>query len=820
MDAMQPDSESSEQRPDSEGAGDSVSPGFAASVAPAPARRERKRKSAMRIDERTIAQRVVDFFDEDDTNRAMDLDARLQRYAKFRMWTEGKDWPWEDASDAALPDMMTHSLKVQDTLHNAVMSRRPAVVSKAVNKANKGKQDTVDGLLDFQFFVENPGEHIAGEMADAFVNDGTMVVFTPWVKEERETHTIHTLPPIPITNTPEQYFASYLAGVYKAKIFKKKDNDGWSWEVLEDGDTWFDVEFYTVGKQIEMDAQKKTVVFDGPRPIVKDYEDVLAPVRAANLQIPSPSNPGGASHVILVDYPTIDEVKRLQASGFYDLLSDEDLKKLDRVQMDTTVGETVKQQSDAFQGQQNTQSANDGAGEGKSPDHNTITRLTCFDIYDSDGDGVNEDMIWWVLKEPKLLVRARELTQVYPSNPPRRPLAEATFLPVRGRRIGISLLEIIEGLHDLMKQFLDQTVDRATLTGVPFGFYRASGNMRPETIRMWPGELYPLADPKNDVVFPQLPQQGGADGLNLIAMLGQMEERVTNIGDLQLGRVPSGKASALRTVRGMQSVMAQGDARPERILRRFFMGLKEVYAQMHELNQTWLPRDKQYRVCGVSKPDEDPYRSVSDPNQIRGRFQFDFDANAMNTSKEAIQGALDKLMTMYLNPLALQLGVVKADGVYQIMRDAGKALGQDPDKYLTAPSPDANLPKMFAEEVITLIMVGELPECRPAEPSAMDHMGKLMEFAGSDNFGYLTAAQVDIYKAYLTKLRQRMQAEAQQAAAQAAAAAFQQGQQGQGMPGPEGSAPIEAGQAPLQQNELMDESLPGAGGGGNPATIQ
>jgi hypothetical protein len=38
----------------------------------------------------------------------------------------GKDWPWEGATDFANPDMMTASMRLQDTLHNAVMSQRPA----------------------------------------------------------------------------------------------------------------------------------------------------------------------------------------------------------------------------------------------------------------------------------------------------------------------------------------------------------------------------------------------------------------------------------------------------------------------------------------------------------------------------------------------------------------------------------------------------------------------------------------------------------------------------------------------------------------------
>jgi hypothetical protein len=507
--------------------------GFAEGEEKPKVRRERARKARITVDHDKIAQRVVDFYTEDDQNRAMDIEARLQRYAKFRMWTEGKNWPWEDASDCAIPDMMTHSLKVQDTLHNAVMSTRPSVVAKAIKKPDREKEENVNNLLDFQFFVENKGEVIVGEMADAFVNDGVITVFVPWVREEREVHEIHTLPEIPEDQTPEVYFDKFLRGIYSGKIFKKRDADGWSWEVLGEDDKWFDVEFYTVGQGIEMDAQKTSVVFNAPRPMVKEYEDVLAPVRCANLQIPSPSNPNGAPHVILVDYPTVDEIKRLKKSGFYDLASDEDMERLSQARNDKTSGQTMAEQKDVFQGQADNATANTGEGEGLSNDHQTLTRLTCFDIFDIDGDGVNEDVIWWVIKEEKILLRARELTQVYPADPPRRPFAESCFLPVRGRRTGISLLEMVEGLHDLLKQFADQTVDRATMTGVPFGFYRASSNLRPEVIRLWPGELYPVSDPKNDVHFPQMPQGGTNDGLNLINLFGQMEDRLTNVGDLQ-----------------------------------------------------------------------------------------------------------------------------------------------------------------------------------------------------------------------------------------------------------------------------------------------
>ena len=61
--------------------------------------------------------------------------------------------------------------------------------------------------------------------------------------------------------------------------------------------------------------------------------------------------------------------------------------------------------------------------------------------------------------------------------------------------------------------------------------------------------------------------------LNLLTLADQMQEKLTVRGDLQLGRVPIGRSSALRTSENLQALLGAGEARPERIMRRFVKGL-------------------------------------------------------------------------------------------------------------------------------------------------------------------------------------------------------------------------------------------------------
>ena len=542
-------------------------------------------------------------------------------------------------------------------------------------------------------------------------------------------------------------------------------------------------------------------------------QDILHPARCENLQIKSPSNPLGASHVIMRDFPSVDEIKRLWKEGYYDLMTAKDAEKMGITDMDTSYQES-EEQKDVMQGHVEQSKPPEGAES-----HKPLTRLRIYDCYDINGDGLDEDVVFTMILETETLCRVKYLGQEFPSNPPRRPFAEGQLFPVPGRRHAIGLLEMMEGLHDLTTQFFEQGGDAGTIANTPFFFYRASSSMRPEVIRMMPGEGYPLSDPKNDINFPQSGNQNQSFMFNMQSLLTQMTEKLTNIGDLQLGRVPQGKSSALRTVAGMQTVLGQGDARPERVLRRFFLGLTQIWENFHALNEVHLPKKKRFMLTGPVDPRKDPYRVVENQSDIRGRFRFTFSANVLNTSKEATQAALQDIMAAYISPLAIQMGIVKPDGIYRLLRDYGRSKGQDSDKYLSPPTPGAMEPPINAEDAIGMIMTGVLPKGTPMEGTA-EHFQKLQDFSQSDEFGYLEMEAIPLFRAYLEQVAQLMAQEQSQMALLKAAGQFGQAAQPGALPGPQGQVdPNAQVPAPVQGEELTDESLPGAGGGANQGAV-
>ncbi|MFZ2650256.1 MAG: hypothetical protein WA210_09120, partial [Burkholderiaceae bacterium] len=734
---------------------------------PSPARKlspERKQE---------LVDRVLDFYQQDKTAKGTERELRLQRYAKLRGWTEGKNWPWQDASDVSLGDIMTANLRVQDTLHNAVMSGTPVVAAKALNAQDAPREGNIDALLDYQIFVEDAGEKTLTTLAQQFVEDGECNAEVSWVKETRRAIEIRRYPELPPDALPGRMFqqeVNRLPGMAQMRV--RDGSEGWDWDVRFQDGTAASIAFYAEpGQPTEMRIDRQVSMFDGPKLDTIAWDDIFYPVRCDNLNIPGPSNKGGAGHVIVRRFPLLDEIDRLVKSGFYDQVEPDDLDAIRNGAPPSKGEEEVKEQRDVMAGRDNPATPPAGAEA-----HGTRTVLRCFDIFDYDRDGQTEDIVCWVVLESRTLLRCNLLSEHWPYMPPRRPFVHEVFLPIEGSASGISLPELMEGYHDLSKMLMDQTVDSNTLTGVPFFFYRAAGGNRPETLRIGPGEGIPVADPQRDVNFPKLQNNGVAVGLNLMTMVNAMQEKLTNIGDLQLGRVPIGRASALRTVGGMSMVAQQGEARPERILRRFFMALADAWSMAHQLNKVYLTKAKQVRLRAVKSKAEEPYVEVQGAD-VRAQMIFDFKANAYNASKASLQDALNAVAGMYINPVALQAGIVQPDGIYRFMRDYGAAYGVDGDQYLAPPSPEATKQRLLAEEVIYAIYTNQgAPDCAALEPGgAQEHYAKLMSFTQSQQFGLYNEAQVEQLKAYMSRLLEMVRAQAAQQRMAQAMEAFQAG---------------------------------------------
>ena len=274
--------------------------------------------------------------------------------------------------------------------------------------------------------------------------------------------------------------------------------------------------------------------------------------------------------------------------------------------------------------------------------------------------------------------------------------------------------------------------------------------------------------------------------------------------ELRSGRVPKGKASALRNVGSIEAIQNAGEARPERILRRFFMGLSQVWLLIHEMNRAFLPQGKKFQLVGYKEPHEDPYKEVS-AAALRLDFKFDWTANVQNASRGAQQDQMARVMQLVFGEIQVMFGIATPDKMFNAIVDSLQAEGVDPERYVTPPSPGAFGPQIMAEEAILSIMNEQQPVGRPMEPIE-DHFGKLSEFRESPAFEkVLSPASAQLFNQYLSEIAQLLKAEKQQQ--QAAKAAGKLGAQAGADSAGQGSTEVDASQTPVEENELIDGSL-------------
>jgi len=781
----------------------------------------RVRKRSLPLDHEALAAYIVENLEQDLTERSDWNELRIQRYAKMRGWREPKTFPWDDASNAHIPFLITESLRTQDTMHNAVLANHPVVESMAVQHVNQGKQGKIDSLIDYQVFTEQPGEEIVATLIQQYVEDGVFLAYVPWVRYDETVKDVRIFPAIPPDSSIADGVKTAIRQIYETVIgMEPLDEEGFRWDatILEEGverDLHIEAYIQEVDARVELVIQKASRVYDGPVIIPKSIDEWVAPARSGNVQPPSPSNPDGAAHVCLLDYPQLDEIRRLKQQGHYDLCTDEDLEEMEAsASQDPEQGEQNAGQKilkDAFEGvapSQHRDQPEEASGTGK------LTRILAFLGWDTNRDGLQEQIVVTMIKETRTILRVRHLTESYPSDPPFRPLASAGYLPVSGRLYAISLIELLESIHDLLKTTFDKMDDAATLKNLPWFAYKPTSGLAPQAISIAPGEGVPMNDPKNDIAVPPFGSNGEAYGMNMIALLNQFAERASMQGDIQFGRVPQGKSSALRTAAGMKSLLARGDARPERILRRFFSGFKDVYRIIHELNQRFLPKKKEFRLMEPDLQGNSVYDNVADLEAISGRMQFMFKAGMFNSNKEVATQILQTLMQILINPLMLQMGVVTAKEIHTLLTDFIKLVQQDPARYLNAPQPGPPTMQATAEEAVSLLLAGRMPNGTTPAEGPQVHRQKIQQFMQRPDFEDLDPFTQALFRVYISQLQQQAQQAQQQQQLMQAAQQFQQSAGGGGTPGPQGQggAPNTGagGNPPLGPNELLDESLPGA----------
>jgi len=484
---------------------------------------------------------------------------------------------------------------------------------------------------------------------------------------------------------------------------------------------------------IEEEVTKVKKTYEGPVCSFLNFEDVA--IVSQDL-----TDVANADAVIHRQYLTASELWTLVERGIFDNDAVEKIIEGGNDDVSSGIDSSIKIDRQSLSGE---------ATLDKEYDLDRYEILEAYLSIDTDGTGINSDIIVWAHAKTGTELRATYLDRMNKSG--ERPIFPILFHKRSGtnKHLPVGLVEMLYPLSKEIDAMHNMRVDFGLISTVPFGFYRASSSLDPKEMRLEPGTLYPLDNPQTDVHFPQLGNRI-AFGFQEEQALNIMVERLTSISDLTFG-IMSGKQGATRTATGARALQQEMSTNLDIFLKRFNRGWKRALEYLLHMLQQRTPKGFEFRVTGSNGIDE--YKKIMDPKDIAGDFDVEISPSTATSNKQIQMDNAMQILQLTQNPLDIQLGIVTPANRYEAIKNYLKTLGiKDVSRYISA-SLEGQILLTPEEEMERVTQGFEVP----VVPNA-DHEG-FMALAQQymTTPGMITSDQILLIQGQVSKHQQMMQ---------------------------------------------------------------
>lgn len=448
----------------------------------------------------------------------------------------------------------------------------------------------------------------------------------------------------------------------------------------------------------EVEVTKKT--FEGPVAEFVEVEDLLI--------IGGGGDPDRADAVIHCSYLDSSELWTLVDRGvFREEAVREIIEKGPDVVMSQVTGAMKYQRTiDAGQAQVD-----------HDQDHDRYRILEAHLRYDVDGSGIFSDIVVWVHERTRAVCKATYLRRMNKAG--ERPFKKIDFHLRNDQEYGVGIVEMMYPLAKEMDAIHNMRIDFGLISVMPFGFYRASSSINPETIQLEPGALIPVDNPATDVYFPNLGNRT-VFGMQEEQALQQMIDRLTSISDLNLGVI--GGQGATRTATGTRALVGEASANLDVYLRRMNRGWKGSLEYLLHMLQQRAPSDLSFRLTG--EDGNDYWHYMKGQGELQGDYDIEVSPNTSSSNSQITQERAREIMQITANPLDIQLQIIRPENRYEAIKSYLKSLGEKAyGRYITKPQGYSG-PLLTPEEEANRVLRGIPVDVRPD----MDHDGFIAWF--------------------------------------------------------------------------------------------
>ncbi len=301
----------------------------------------------------------------------------------------------------------------------------------------------------------------------------------------------------------------------------------------------------------------------------------------------------------------------------------------------------------------------------------------------------------WIVPVSKELIRIERLEALNKDG--KRSMVKFGFIERNNRFLPIGLAEWLrhtqaelDGIHNLR-------LDSGTLNVMPFGFYKPLAGMQRDVYKLEPGKMFPTADPQS-VTFPKTnaqPQWSFQDE-GLIYKYGSAQ---SGLNDAATGSFVSKRQSASEYLGTANAI----DLRTEDVVNGFLRSLRKLLYRILGLYQQFAPPSRIFQVGGAEGVKLVKYFET---DRLQGKLLLRLTGNLDQINPQLQRDIATNMLSLLMNQILIQLGIVKPDTIYAAMQHVAKAMNykgvplHKPDLPEQSPAPNIENKKMARGEIV------------------------------------------------------------------------------------------------------------------------
>lgn len=358
-----------------------------------------------------------------------------------------------------------------------------------------------------------------------------------------------------------------------------------------------------------------------------------------------------------------------------------------------------------------------------------------------------KEIVAWVHKGTRRVLGWTYLHRISPGGI--RPIFKADFVKFPDRQNGVGVAELIYEEQRYQEGIINMRMDNGQLASLPMFTYRQSSGLKPQNLRVKPGQGIPVDD-VNDMKVFQFPFLQGF-GYQEESSLEAKAQGLLALDEIQMGIAPD-RVGALRTAAGSNQLAQNAGIQLEIHFDRLARCIDKVLQFLFRLCRERMPNTLYYRVTGERGQ---PIFGEVNREDLKGEYDFKIAVDILGQSQLEKQQQATLCMSTLINPAFLQSSVVTPENMYNLCKNFLKVqkMGRI-DDYIT--KPQGYQDRITPAERMYRLAFG-LFETPPIESTVRldeDHKAALQtyqQFEDSDLMGLLTPSAL----AALQRLKQR-----------------------------------------------------------------